>query len=149
MTLLEDLLAALGGATGILWKARGRAQNSGSSITRIGSEGADCGSPPKSTSYWLQHRRTNRCLTLTMKCTRLVANRYCRGLVPDELLWLVQYKETHNPQIAAPIVCELVLLPSLSRTKSVLALVRCVHKTPIWSFRSDFEILFDISTQCF
>jgi hypothetical protein len=28
-------------------------------------------------------------------------------------------------------------------------LVRRVHKTPIWSLRSVFEILFDISTQCF
>jgi hypothetical protein len=28
-------------------------------------------------------------------------------------------------------------------------LVRRVHKTPIWSFRSVFEILFDIITQCF
>jgi hypothetical protein len=31
----------------------------------------------------------------------------------------------------------------------ILEVVRRVHKTPIWSFRSVFEILFDISTQCF
>jgi hypothetical protein len=45
--------------------------------------------------------------------------------------------------------CLVLALTSIYPNYINHALVCRVHKTPIWSFRSVFEILFDITTHCF